>query len=438
MPGSVDSLPSSAASAPGHMIQANVQHHTVLCQLEKPPKVAFDDCCDYCDIYRDGAITPLKRMEINSWRHNVNYLSQAKRAASVMSRRSQNTFSSYHYSPPGSPDVDPGFRRIKVPSNMQREIGEKRLEYDRQQGNRKARHVDVFKLTADMASVSVDYSSERMRVTPATVDDLPATWKQNWRERLTAYPGYKVEPSISASTNASNNRKEKVAKRKKGTLGSAKSSKSVGKDDKKPEYRTCSNDLLNVLSIDDYAIRHKDKGRIGDLEELGPSESSPESLAQGNHVNAYNPTSADGIPGHLDEKYKPNRKLSPSESGYNSEHEAAINNYNVSSFHLESNNMDMSYKNSQTKPKTSRRFHRMNKALHNWIETEIIIPQSDPRYFRSKSRPSTTQSLHKDSNLKLTTPVQWKAPAEESSSGAFLGMLMEMDEGHDINTNKNY
>ncbi len=437
MPGSVDSLPSSAASAPGHMIQANVQHHTVLCQLEKPPKVAFDDCCDYCDVYRDGAITPLKRMEINSWRYNVNYLSQAKRAASAMSRRSQNTFSSYHYSPPGSPDVDPGFRRIKVPSNMQREIGEKRLEYDRQQGNRKPKHVDVFKLTADMASVSVDYSSERMRVTPATVDDLPSTWKQNWRERLTAYPGYKVEPSISASTNASNKRKEKVVKRKKGILGSAKSGRSDGKDDKKPEYRTCSNDLLNVLSIDDYAIRHKDKGRIGDLEELGPSQNSHEGLGHGTYFEHRNQTSQDDTAENSDGKYMQKRKLSPSESGYNSEHEAVINNYNVSSFHLEPNDMDMCHKNGHTKPKTSRRFQRMNKALHNWIETEIIIPQSDPRYFRSKSRPSTTQSLHKDNKFKSTTPVQWRAPAEESSSGAFLGMLMEMDEGHDSNINKN-
>ena len=36
-------------------------------QVEKPPRVGLDDCCGYCERYREGAITPHRRMEIGTY-----------------------------------------------------------------------------------------------------------------------------------------------------------------------------------------------------------------------------------------------------------------------------------------------------------------------------------------------------------------------------------
>ncbi len=95
----------------------------------------------------------------------------------------------------------------------------------------------------------------------------------------------------------------------------------------------------------------------------------------------------------------------------------------------------------QTKQTESKRFRRLNNTLHNMIENEILIPHRTTRGWGTSraghvSRESTTLSTgtrgplsRESTTLSIQAPVNGFPPRSKSEvSGAFLEMLMEIDE----------
>ena len=193
----------------------------------------------------------------------------------------------FRYSPPGYPADEPGFRRIKVTGDLKKDLHKLNLERPGQHAEfritrKSGKSVNFFRLTSDLASMSMDYDSERRHVTPANADDLPSTWKQNWSDRVggatspasprvksgrryrvvtTTYDKKDIPSgNIAVSKQKGNRKNTKIS-----TFNSRQSSKDSTYStaggtppvNDKNEYRTCSNDLLNVISIDDFRMRHK-------------------------------------------------------------------------------------------------------------------------------------------------------------------------------------
>ena len=238
--------------------------------------MALDDCCGYCEKYREGAITPQKRMEIETWRQAVNH---SKYDGSM--KKSITIPIDFRYSPPGYPADEPGFRRIKVTGDLKKNLRKLNLEHQgglRKNARKPVNGVDFHRLTTDVASMSMDYGAERRHLTPSNVDELPSTWRQNWSDRVTggatspASPrlksgrGYRVVGTVHNKIKLMDekqavNDKQKLNRNdtKTSSVSSRGSTNSLSTEsaNDKNEYRTCSNDLLNVISIDDFRMRHK-------------------------------------------------------------------------------------------------------------------------------------------------------------------------------------
>ena len=458
-------------------------------QLEEDPKLALDDCCGYCEKYREGAITPQKRMEIDTWRQvvhnsNNNQYGNMKKSITIPIN--------FRYSPPGYPD-EPGFRKIKVTGDLKKDLRKLNLELPRQHaGGKSGKSVNFFRLTSDLASMSMDYDSERRHVTSVNAEELPSTWKQNRSDRvggatspssprIKSGRGYRVVGTVynKKDIQRGNVPPTKQKLNRNDTKISHFNSQDSSKDSNysttdgapgangKNEYRTCSNDLLNVISIDDFRMRHKryqkpiredSRGSLVDGNQT-VAESRAKGQGQGDPSSSVatggNKSNSTGQRGRL-QSDSARRIMSPTESGYDYQlgemyyyddygpnetvnkafnsilcgDNAATNSHaHRGLFKYESRSKEL-----QGRPKESKRFRRLNRTLHDWIENEIVIPHQNSRgwylsssgsYHVSQS-PTTTQS---QSRSMLRSEGQG-----DQASGAFLGMLMEIDENTESNT----
>ena len=442
--------------------------------------MSLDDCCGYCEKYREGAITPQKRMEIESWRQAVNH---SKYDGSM--KKSITIPIDFRYSPPGYPADEPGFRRIKVTGDLKKNLRKMNLERSNQrQGglrkNKPVNGVDFQRLTTDVAAMSMDYDSERRHVTPSNVEELPSTWKQNWSDRVAGGATSPASPRVKSGRGyrmvgtVYNKRKSVEAANDKQKLnrndtkmasvssrGSTNSLTSESASDKN-EYRTCSNDLLNVISIDDFRMRHKTfQPPITEDSEMSLLDSSqkaletrsvrgqgypsrsvaagsyrPGSNAQGRHLQSDNgqqmasPTES-GYDSQLQnmyyyDEYGPNETVNKAFDSILCGDNAATNSHaHRGLFKYESR-----AKEPAGRPKESKRFRRLNRALHDWIENEIVIPHQATRgwylsssgsYHATQSPTTTTSRGHRRSTLR-------SEGQSDQDNGGFLGMVQEMDE----------
>ena len=287
--------------------------------------------------------------------------------------------------------------------------------------------VDFHRLTTDVASMSMDYDAERRHLTPSNVDELPSTWRQNWPDRVTggatctspASPrfksgrGYRVVGTVynkvkGVDTKQATNDKQNLNRNDTKTTcvsssrGSTNSLSTEGVNDKN-EYRTCSNDLLNVISIDDFRMRHKKfKQPIREDSEASlvhSSQKGSETRSAGGQgypsrsaaAGSYRPSSTAAQRRHLHSD-SGRQVASPTESGYDSQlqnmyyydeygpnetvnkafdsilcgdNNAATNSYaHRGLFKYESR-----AKESAGRPKESKRFRRLNRGA-SWLDRE--------------------------------------------------------------------
>ena len=343
--------------------------------------------------------------------------------------------------------------------------------------------VDFQRLTTDVAAMSMDYDTERRHVTPSNVDELPSTWKQNWPDRVTspASPrlksgrgGYRVvgtvynKRKLVDAKQAGNENKQKLNRNDTkmtsvSSRGSTNSLNSESANDKN-EYRTCSNDLLNVISIDDFRMRHKTfQQPIREDSEASLLESSqkgsetrsaggqgypsrsvaagsyrPGSTAQRRHLQSDNgrqmtSPSESGYDSQLQtmyyyDEYGPNETVNKAFDSILCGDNAATNSHaHRGLFKYESRP-----KEPAGRPKESKRFRRLNRALHDWIENEIVIPHQATRGWylsssgsyhaaQSPTTTTTTSQGHRRSTLR-------SEGQSDQDNGGFLGMVQEMDE----------
>ena len=449
--------------------------------------MALDDCCGYCEKYREGAITPQKRMEIEIWRQAVNH---SKYDGSM--KKSITIPIDFRYSLPGYPADEPGFRRIKVTGDLKKNLRKLNLEQQgglRENARKPVNGVDFHRLTTDVASMSMDYDAERRNLTPSNVDELPSTWRQNWPDRVTrgatspASPrlksgrGYRVVgtvynkmkpvdakqvPNDKQKPNRNDTKTTSVSSR-----GSTNSLSTESANDKN-EYRTCSNDLLNVISIDDFRMRHRkfqqpiredseasllhSSQKGSETRSAGgqgyPSRSAaagsyrPSSTAQRRHLQSdsarqiASPTES-GYDSQLQnmyyyDQYEPNETVNKAFDSILCGDNAATNSYaHRGLFKYESR-----AKEPAGRPKESKRFRRLNRALHDWIENEIVVPHQATRgwylsssgsYHVTQSPTTTTSQGHRRSTLR-------SEGQSDQDNGGFLGMVQEMDETNEHQT----
>ena len=425
-------------------------------------------------------------MEIESWRQAVNY---SKYDGSM--KKSITIPIDFRYSPPGYPADEPGFRRIKVTGELKKNLRKMKLERANQhQGEfrknvrKSVNGVDFQRLTTDVAAMSMDYDAERRHVTPSNVEELSSTWKQNWPERveggctspasprLKSGRGYRMVGTVYNKKKISEvkqpvNDKEKLNRNDTkmtsvSSRGSTNSLTSESTSDKN-EYRTCSNDLLNVISIDDFRMRHKTfQQPIREDSEtslLGGSQKASETRsARGQGYPSRSVAAGSYRPGSTNQRRhlqsdNGRQMASPTESGYDSQLQnmyyydeyganetvnkafdsilcgdnAATNSHaHRGLFKYESR-----AKEPAGRPKESKRFRRLNRALHDWIENEIVIPHQATRgwylsssgsYHATQSPTNTTTSQgHRRSTLR-------SEGQSDQDNGGFLGMVQEMDE----------
>ena len=480
--------------------------------------MGLDDCCGYCERYREGAITPHRRMEIETWRQDVNQHHHTGTGNYTM-RKSVTVPIDFRYSPPGYPADEPGFRRIKVKGDLKKDLKKLNLERDYQRnggfrGKYKTRQiqnggdVEFSRLASDVAAMSMDYDDERRQVTPSSVRDLPSTWKRSWPgggATSTASPrvksghaspriksgrasAYRVVVNVNTKNsnyegNSSGNSKQKLNRNdtKMTSFSSRGSTNSLGSDSDQNDYRTCSNDLLNVISIDDFRMRHKRLHQQPIREDsTGSLGSETRSSGQQGHYPSRSIATGSYRPGSSSAHAQTQRRHLASDSGrgvgspsedmygyYDNDDEMGPSETVARAFQsiLCGSNMATNshahrglYKyhqprasrdhppqgqqqpaannNTSTRPqnKESKRFRKLNRALHDWIENEIVIPHQNTRgwylsssgsYHASQSTPTSSSQGQGHGRSGGGRGGQSEA---DNGGGGYLDMVQEMDE----------
>lgn len=213
------------------------------------------------------------------------------------------------------------------------------------------------------------------------------------------------------------------------------------------EYQSSSNHLLNVISIDDFSLRHTkckkpvnrddssgsllsnptESSTVRDQGQIGMQLSNAESLNEPDNEDNFDSNSAvqKGFDVLLDGADK------------------ATISYACRGLINYDNRPQATY-TSNPNTKESKRFRRLNKALHEWIEHEIVIPHQAARGWH-KSGPTSGQTTRATTMTPAAGTESIRSAGRskglvypggdgDNKGGAFLGMLMELDERSEAST----
>lgn len=212
------------------MLEVNVKKYNLLTKDSAERSLSPENCCTYCEKHHEGVMTESKKFHIEEWRQNVHKSRKVlEKPKSPKKKRIKLRFLK-----PGV-EEEPGFRRVRTPKEM-RSAG-----YANKRRNDWS--VNVMALSSDFNRISVESFSSRTEML---------------RSRMPGSAG----PAISVSTipNQSGTKSNMSAKNDVNAGNSRAQSSAanvITSESLQSEFkRSCSNTLLNCLTIDDYKARY--------------------------------------------------------------------------------------------------------------------------------------------------------------------------------------
>ena len=377
-----------------------------------------DDCCNYCEVYRDGALPQSKQHEIDVWRREVNLtlLQQHARArsASLSTARQASSSLRYvkqNYTAPGTPDTEPGFRRVKdLNSVTSRDGGSKQRSLSAHGRRALSRSVDFGSLALGTPRSGVTVTSQSH--TTGTTD----------RQLI----GYK--PPVSSLN----------------TSRTPSSASSPEGDMSRPSQST-SNQLLNVTTIDDYIYRsNRDQRFSAKLRPNTATGSAKGSHRTNGHVSSRSEITASTrtITSPADQDSRLPRSATKSASTSRTNKSLTTEKTDSVPVHQRLYNgtapKHILHDPESTKPPPeSKTFRRLHRNLHRWIDDELLRPRITKGRLEAMKQPHSAEQpnghqaglQHKDNPVHRSAPSlandnHLKDPEYRES---FLGMLIEMD-----------
>ena len=421
------------------LTEANVQTHTVLMDImEKCRKLRPEDCCKYCAVYSNN-LTSLRQKEIESWRQDVNRAAYPKRSATAKAKEV-----TYHkYTPPGRPDETEGFRRIRTPKKPGSKPStalKKRSAKQPPQSNKKC--IDL--------SLQTSVSKRKYNRDGTLIIKEPdrGIHSEASQRKSGTKLNQRAEVDVDLKSISDNNSEEMHA-------------------------RSTSNDLLNVMTIDDCKMLHDHK-KAGMIFEDNSSVASGKSLSVDSfnmrpttsvRFNVENQDMMNGtstksplppIPSENnedDDEYfelltEPNETIIRALDNIIQNKKVTNNRAKRGLFQHEKGCRPLLQDNNE-----SNRFRKMNDNLHKVIEEKYLVnPKITDKirkyHLRHQCDDTGDSSLDTATKLRVTTPEirrerqqvrlesittisnvsKHDSPEKQEAHESFLGMLMNIDE----------
>ena len=428
------------------VIEVNVKTHNTLTSEHVLQCLRPEDCCNYCECHPEETMSESQTSRIDTWRRDVN----KERSVMVMTPtgKKKKKLLFLKYTAPGTPDTEPGFRRMTIPRHSRTSRSDTK---GHQVKGQLRDDLDMASLSADVANVSLE-STSLDDEDPDTLDGKSTTKPTRQSNKL-------VGPELVAADTESI----------------------------KLTNRSRSNHLLNCFTIDDCMARYRMKLALGPggvqawnatkagLVPSFPNPNNPMSDVTNNEKSACRK----GKRTKQDEAKQAMKKGSSFESFFlqrgcerelNSQNEAVTKAMRTILSTKEVVNNDARtglFKHGklyrEVSSRESKRFRRMNDTLHRWIDEEILEPRSrlgsnqslrshssmperTGRYNGPKSMESpmphkklvhprlqafslSAKELHTTINLSPVPPGPLHGQPEGARrSDSFLEMLMEFDE----------
>ncbi|KAK2161208.1 hypothetical protein LSH36_120g15031 [Paralvinella palmiformis] len=240
----IDANPASSerhkTTASSCLAEKNVRIHTAKTRPKdkKERHLKHDDCCRYCERYCDDKITEIKRREIEAWRHDVPE-TMDRNVPKNARRKARPRLKFMRREPPGLPDSEPGFRRIRTPKELRKTATN--VVGGSEKKNRK-RH-----------GVAAAVAAERiaLKMMDLSLDD-PGNVAAN-------ETGLEPEERRFVETIESPVVMNRTFSRDSLDTSSTSELDRSSEPQSQHSNRSCSNELLNVITIDDVIKHHRDQ-----------------------------------------------------------------------------------------------------------------------------------------------------------------------------------
>ena len=381
-----------------------------------------DDCCNYCEVYHDGTMSQIKQHEIDVWRREVNLtlLQQHARARSAsLARHASLSTAKHNYTAPGTPDTEPGFRRVRDLNSVSSRCGgsSKQRSLSTQGRSVLSRSVDFGSLSLGTSRSARTPVTSRTHVTNGTVAE---------RRAIIGY-----QPPVS-SVNTSR----------------TPSNSSTPDGDMAHHEQSTSNKLLNVITIDDYLYRsNRDQRFIG--KQIRPYISNGNADSTNITINYHDRSRSDldSFTRYASTDQETQPLKNPSTTRTNKKITTNQSNDTMpvhQRLYAGTCPKHILHDPESTKPPTeSKTFRRLHRNLHRWIDDELIKPTVPKARLQAKQSHSATDQNYEARTIihRKDSPVSKHVPSlvgdvsqlkNPQHSDSFLGMLVEMDKSTDI------
>ena len=230
------------------LAEKNIRIHTAKTapkDKKRERHVKHDDCCGYCELYCNDKITDIKRREIEAWRQDIHHIMDETKPRKTHKTLDKQKLKFLKYQPLGSPDKEPGFRRIKTP----RDLG--------QQASGAMTHFQSHKTQYQWKNSKCEDRSD-LSVMPSRMADLSvqAQYDLSLEHTHIDDPDMRLVPLSRAPAVMSPAFSRDSLDTEMSSLTDHNPDKNVSSQQ---SYRSCSNELLNVVTIDDAIKHHRDK-----------------------------------------------------------------------------------------------------------------------------------------------------------------------------------
>ena len=308
-------------------------------------------------------MTHSKKHDIEVWRKTVNRtLRENERSSRYSSsyRNSEKPIKSKNYQPPGEPTGEPGFRRIPIPRDLRKDLGKQRFDWK------------VNRWTTDAIN-TIESDMTRLSMAGGT---LPSPVPQD-------------------SSSETEDEDEDQPQVEPGSLESINSHIS-------DMSRSTSNRLLNVITIDDYKMRYG-----GSYSRIDPIHHMRENIiyenghqGDGGAVDDQTqrpPIIAEDVEGHMDTSTLDGLQSEGTNARMENKSEAVQKGFRVMlkddrPFQSFKNTEEREYAKHEEKTQGSRRFRRLHKALHQWMDEELLRPRQLRYGMRHRSHTTLTEA----------------------------------------------
>ena len=390
----VESINSASSPWVVPLVEANLIKYTASMEREirrqhqHGRRTLPDDCCRYCELYRDGTMTQSKQHEIDVWRRQVNQtlLQQHFRARSTTSKQASLRNIKHLYTAPGIPDTEPGFRRVKDLNHIK--------------DDRPKRSVSAHGKRSMSGSLSVDLSALSLH----TPKSAYTRGEFNHTYHGHSYNGTKApQSSINSSRTQSN--------------ASSQDSRKMTKSS-----RTCSHDQCHNKESERrlQSATNTSSRMNGSLTTRSEVSKSATHSIKTQKTATSTPTNNIETNTNLGTITERSSNMNVHQRLYNGGAQRQI---------LSERSSDIE----RGLPAESKTFRRLHRNLHRWIDDELMKPRQvvARRAKALAARNSGSLEQHKNSQIHKSAPSlvndhngHLRDPAHGES---FLGMLIEMD-----------